>query len=86
MGILWPDTVGNDKFLHVNVNETSVLEPLLQLGARTDFVTGPLKCSVDFVTVSFEPGTLVTAIYRVGVAVPIVELNPAAGLDGTVIC
>ena len=28
-GILWPDAVGNDKLLHVNVHEAGVLEPLV---------------------------------------------------------
>jgi len=81
MAILRPDTKGNGELLHVNVHEASVLEPLLQLGPRTSFVTGLLKCTIDLTEILLEPGVFETAVLRVGVAVPVLKLNPASGLD-----
>ena len=63
MGILRPDTVRNNKPLHVDVYEAGVLEPLLQLGAGTDVVADFLERAVDFVVVPIESGALVTAVF-----------------------
>ena len=81
MGILWPDPMGNDELLHVDVHEAGVLEPLLQLGAGTDLVTGLLERAVYFVVVPFESGAVETAVERGGVGIEILEFDPAAGLD-----
>ena len=81
MRILWPDTVGNDEFLHVNVHEASVLEPLLQLGSGTDLVALLFERAVDFVEILLERGAVEAAVFGVGVAVPVLEFNPAAGLN-----
>ena len=51
MGILWPDAVGNDKLLHMDVYEAGLLEPLLQFDPRTDLVAGLLERAVDYVVV-----------------------------------
>ena len=65
--------------------ETGILKPLLQLGLGTDLPTGLLERAVDFIEVlPSETGAVETVIFRVGVAVPVLEFNPAAGLHGTV--
>ena len=81
MGILWPDAVGNDKLLHVDVHEASISEPLLQLEPGTDLVAGLLECPIDFVVVPTKPSAVETAVFRRGIDVPVLEFNPAAGLD-----
>ena len=64
MRILWPDAVGNDKLLHVDVYEAGVLELFLQLGPGPDLVAGFLERAVDFVIVPFYLGAVVTAVFR----------------------
>ena len=80
MRILWPDAIGYDEFLNMDVHETGVLEPFLQLGPGTDFVALLLERAVDFVVVPFESGAVVTAVFRLGVAVPVLKFQPTARL------
>ena len=58
IGILWPDTVRNDKLLHVDVYEARLLEPLLQLGSRADVVAGFRECAMDFIIIPLKAGAL----------------------------
>ena len=81
MVIFWPDAVRNDKLLHVDVHEAGLLEPLLQLGPGTNLVAGPFKRAVDFIVISLERGPFETVVRRDGVAIPVLEFNPAAGFD-----
>ena len=81
MFILWPNAIGNDKLLYVDVDKTSVLEPSLQLGAGTDLVTGLLERAADFVVIPVEPSVLQTTVQGNGIYIPILEFNPPAGLD-----
>ena len=81
MGILWPDAVRNGELLHVDVNESSVPKPLLQFRPRPDFIAGRLKRAVYFAVVPLESGAVETAVFRVGVTIPVLEFNPATGLD-----
>ena len=81
MWILWPDTIGNAKLLYVDVHEASVLEPLLQLSPRTGFVTSFLERSIDFIEILLEASAIKASVFRIRVAVPVLEFNPAAGLD-----
>ena len=81
MFILWPNAIGNDKLLYVDIHKAGVLEPLLQLGPRTYLVSSLFERTNDFVVVQLEFGAVQAAIFRVRVAVPVLEFNPAAGLD-----
>lgn len=69
MRILWPDAVRNLELLHMDVHEARIFGPLLQLRPGTDLITGLLECAVDFVLVLLERSTIITAIFRVRLAV-----------------
>ena len=81
MRILGPDTVRNDHLLHVDVHKAGLPEPFLQLGSWTDLIAGQLECAIDLVVVPTESGAVDTAVFRDWIAVPILEFDPAAGLD-----
>ena len=81
MFVLWPDAIRNDELLRANVYETGIPEPLFQFDSGANLVTSILERTVDFLVVPFEPGAVNTAVFRLRVDVPILEFNPAAGLD-----
>ena len=83
MRILWPDAIWNGKLLHVDVHEAGVFKPLFQFGPGSDLVPSIFKRAVNFVVEQLELGVVETSVLRRRIAVPVLELNPAAGLDGS---
>lgn len=81
IALLWPDAVGNQKLLHLDIHKTGPLEPLLQLRPWTDLIAGHFKCPVDFSVVLFKACALETVVVGEWIGVPVLELYPAARLD-----
>mgnify|MGYP001367556659 CR=1 FL=1 len=81
MSILGPNAVRNDELLRMNVHETGLFEPLLQLGARTALIADFLERTSDFIEITFESGILEAAVCRVREAVPILKFNPTSWFE-----
>lgn len=81
MRILWPDAIGYDELLHVDVYEASIFEPPLQFDPWTCLIAGHFECAVNFLMVPLEASAVETPVLRAGVAVPVLELNPPAWPD-----
>ena len=77
MGVLWPDTIREDELLYVDVHESGILEPFLQLGPGTDLVSRLFEGTQDFIVVALEISTVEATVFRLGVEVLVLEFNPA---------
>ena len=81
VGVLWPDAIRKNELLYVDVHESGILEPFLELWAGTDLVAGLFEGARDFIIVALEISTVEATIFRHGVAIPVLEFNPTPRLN-----
>lgn len=68
----------------MDIDKPRVAEPLLQPRSRPRFVAFLLEPAVDFLVVLLQGGAFDAVVLRSGVAVPVLESDPAAGFGVTV--